>query len=174
MQDPATFLQTDTDTEIQANQMLGFSMNNCFVIANALTPVASTCRGHFCDGQRTADSQDPDYVGCGCFYMNHLRSSVKFEFDIFVLAGLYTQFNMRRFSSNEFSSLFFTHTLSPNVILQQLQFLKVFFEIKTVAQNVTNLINENGVFIVQGWHTCGLVNDCTLAGHSSNSNNKGN
>ena len=171
MRDPATFLQTDTDTEIQVNQMLGFSMNNCFVTADALTPIASTCTGHFCDGQRTADSRDPDYVGCGCFYMNHRRSSVKFEFDIFVQAGLYMQFNMRRFSSNKFSSLFFTHTLSPNVMLQQLQFSEEFFEIETVVQNVTQFINDNGGFTVQGWHTRGLVNDRTLAGHFSNNNN---
>ena len=77
---------------------------------------------------------------------------------------------MDDFSSSKFTSLYLTDVLSPNVGLQSVQILtEAYFNISTSIDACVEVINENGGFTVIGWYKKGMINDKTLLGHGTGS-----
>ena len=166
---PHHFPRVSVDYQIQGNSAFAFVMRGMKLKVGGLTPIATSCSGLFCDRQRVDDWNGTER-GCGCYAMHHRRSSIALQFDIAIMNDLDGEqvISMNSFSSNRFSKLFLTESISPSVLLQQLQFTNEFFALEDKVIEMVNYINENGGFTVIGWYKRGVINDRSLVSGNSN------
>ena len=170
METPSKFKEVKVDNQVEGNGAFAFVSKEMTLELSGLTPVTTSCSGLFCDRQRIDDWNGTDR-GCGCYAMHHRRSSIAFQFDV-CLHNPFTgqSLTMSNFSSNAFTSLFLTESISPSILLQQLQFTDAFFKMEDTVNSIVNLVNRNGGFTVIGWYKRGVINDKSLVSKSAGSN----
>jgi hypothetical protein len=161
----------DVDPQIGGNNSFAFTLNNACIEVDGLSPIMTSCSGLLCDRQRVDDWNGSER-GCGCYSMHHRRSNLAFQHDLKITTQDGNRFlKMNGFSSNKFSKLYLSNTLSPSVVLQHLQFTDEFFSLEDCIQDVLNYIHDNGGFTIIGWYKRGEINDRSLVTDGTNQNN---
>jgi hypothetical protein len=173
MQPPRRYLDVPIKLLVAGDNAYGFVMNGAVINTTSFTPRLTSCSGFFCDRQRIDDWLGSER-GCGCYSMHQRRSNIAFQHDIDITSYKHTTISMKNFSSLQFSKLYLSGNVSPNVLLEQIQFTAEMFEMMACIDRVLAYIHNNGGFTIIGWYKRGIINDRSLVSNNSNSNSNNN
>jgi len=173
MNAPTSYLRVSIDYQVQGNNAFAFALNNINVFIKNTSPKSTSCSGLTCDRQRLEDWNGTER-GCGCYAMHHRRSSIAIQHDVELFGADNLNLTMENFSSNKFSKLYLSSNLSPNILLQQMQYTEEFFDLLDRIDRVMDFIRDNGGFTIIGWYKRGLINDRSLVSNANTNNNHGN
>ena len=139
-------------------------MNNCKIIVDSIDIVETTCFGHFCDKQRSAELIK-NGKPCGCYQMRgmHSKLSILHRIKMSNFDNTIADVVMDDFSSLKFSLLYMTeyfpHT-TKRIIFDGTDELDELYE---CIDKVLSFYNGNGGFTVIGWYKRGEINDTSIS-----------
>lgn len=158
-------------TRFQVANHWPFSLNGCEIQNLSIVPELIGSAGKFCDKQKILEVMKYN-EGCGCYSYDSRRINAVIDHTINIdHHSLSEIMHISNFSSSMFSLLYQTAVFSSQVCTTALDLTDDFFDLKDAVQNVFDMINETGGFIVTGWYKRGNVKDRTILHQNNNSEN---
>ena len=112
---------------------------------------------------------------CGC-YAQRTRGTNNLTFMYPLVKATYNGkiFVHKDFSSHLFTQIFITHDFPIGIQANDLQLSEAYWLLGNLLQSVIWFVSSNGGWTIAGWYSRGVINNKTLTGLISSTNNQNN
>jgi hypothetical protein len=155
-------------TDLDANESKAFVITQSTIAVGRIVFLDSACSGKFCDRQNIELTRFKG-KSCGCFSLKSSRSNIISVHSITFTTSTGEKKMMSKFSSLKFMELYTKGKLSIDIRASRLQSGNdVYDDIIDCLEEIIELINADGGWVVYGWGKQGVVNDIVMLGNESN------
>ena len=159
---------------LQGESSRAFILNGTLLSCTTYSCEKTKCGGSFCDRQRLNEWNTP--IGsCGC-YAQRSRGTNNLTFMYPLVKATYNgkTFVHKDFSSHLFTQIFINHDFPIGIQANDLQLSEAYWLLGNSLQSMIRFVNSNGGWTIIGWYSRGVINDKTLTGMISSTNNQNN
>ena len=164
---PMLHLPVPMCSDLEANESKAFVIPRSTISVGRIIFLDSMCSGKFCDRQNTELTKFKG-KSCGCFSLKSSRSNIISVHSITFTTSTGERKMMTKFSSLKFMELYTKGKLSIDVRASRLQSGNDIYDDLTVSiEEVTDLVNNDGGWVIYGWGKQGVINDVVMLGNES-------
>mmetsp|Transcript_22253 Transcript_22253/g.27288 ORF Transcript_22253/g.27288 Transcript_22253/m.27288 type:complete len:441 (+) Transcript_22253:151-1473(+) len=155
-------------SDLAANETKAFVITDSSIEITHVVFLDSKCSGKFCDRQNIEITHSKNR-NCGCFSMKSSFSNIISVHSIVFTTKTGERKLMTKFSSLKFMELYTKGKLSIDVRASNLHSGNdAYDDILDCLENIIDLINNDGGWVVYGWVKQGVINDVVMLGNEAN------
>lgn len=164
---PMVHVPVSISSDLEALESKAFVINRSIVSVGRTVFLDSPCSGKFCDRQNIETTRFKS-KSCGCFSLKSSRSNIISVHSITFTTSSGERKMMPKFSSLRFMELFTKGKLSIDVRASRLQTgSEIYDEILDSIEDIVDLINDDGGWVIYGWGKQGVINDIVMLGNDA-------
>lgn len=166
---PVEFPVVAIRSNVQANNSLAFTLNNCKLNLYHVTPWDTHCGGYFCDKQRVWHNNNPK---CGCYGTPKGRSNMVLCLQLDVCDSVTDDIIVEEehCSSQQFAKYYSIGEFKPDANKREFSMCSEFRLLETAMHNCIDHGNDNDGWTVFGWYRKGQIDDKILTGMEDDTN----